>query len=141
MGSPAPPRGSQRPHLEDVDLRGLPGLRGHVQLVEVVAGDDEDDGGGAEGHPLLGPLPAAAARRPRRHDRSDGAALHRSHQGALFEAAGEPRAEQPQQAAPELKREERELQHSEETMRKILFSLWNELFLTAEKLNILHYLV
>lgn len=70
-------------------------------MMEVIAGDDEDDGGGAEGHLLLGSVPGAA--RPGRDDRSDGA-LDRS-KGALFEAAlqpREPRAEQLQQTAPEL---------------------------------------
>lgn len=70
-------------------------------MVEVIGGDDEDDGGGTEGHPLLGSVPAAA--RPGHDDRSDGA-LDRS-QGALFEAAlqpREPRTEQLQQTAPEL---------------------------------------
>lgn len=69
--------------------------------MEVIAGDDEDDRGGAEGHPLLWPVPPAAC--PGHDDRSDGA-LDRS-QGALVEVAlqpREPRAEQLQQTASEL---------------------------------------
>lgn len=57
-------------------------------MVEVVvAGDDEDDGGVAESHPLLGSGPSAAGRSGH-DDRSDGA-LDRS-QGALFEATLQP---------------------------------------------------
>lgn len=70
-------------------------------MVEVVAGDDEDDGGGAEGHPFLRSVPAAT--RSGHDDRPDGA-LDRS-QGAIFEAPlqpGEARTEQLQQTAPEL---------------------------------------
>lgn len=68
--------------------------------MEVIAGDDEDDGGGAEGHPLLGSVPVAA--RPGHNDWSDGA-LDRS-QGALFEVEvpREARTEQLQQTAAEL---------------------------------------
>lgn len=69
--------------------------------MEVITGDDEDDGGGAEGHPLFGPLLAAA--RAGYDDGSDGA-LH-ARQGALFKVAlqpGEPRAQQLQQTAAEL---------------------------------------
>lgn len=71
-------------------------------MADVIPGDDEDNGGGAESHPLLGPDPAAAARRGH-HDRSNGA-LNRS-QGALFEVALQtryPRAEQLHQTAAEL---------------------------------------
>lgn len=74
-------------------------------MVEVIAGDDEDDGGGAEGHPLFGSLLAAA--RARHDDRSDGALDPR--QGTLFEVAlqpGDPRTEQLQQTAPELGEDE-----------------------------------
>lgn len=87
--------------MDDIDVRGISSLRGHVQAVEVVAGDDEDDGGGAEGHLLLGSVPAATC--PGHDDRPDGA-LDRGER-ALFEAALQPRearAEQLQQTAPEL---------------------------------------
>lgn len=70
-------------------------------MAEVVAGDDEDDGRGAEGHLLLGSVVGAA--RPGHDDGSDGA-LDLSKR-ALFEAAlqpGEPGAEQLQQTAAEL---------------------------------------
>lgn len=93
--------GSQRPHLDGVNIRGIPRFRGHVQLTKVVAGDDEDDGGGAECHLLLGSVPLAA--RPGHDDGPDGA-LDRSER-PFFEAAlqpREPRAEQLQQAVPEL---------------------------------------
>lgn len=69
--------------------------------MKVIAGDDEDNRRGAEGHPLLGAVPAAV--RPRYHDGPDGP-LDRS-QGALFEAVLEPResgAEQLQQTATKL---------------------------------------
>lgn len=95
------PRGSQWPHLDDINLCGISGLGGHIQVVEVIAGDDEDDGGGAEGHLLLGSVPGAA--RPGHNNRSDGALDWRK--GALFEAVlqpRQPRAEQLQQTAPEL---------------------------------------
>lgn len=94
---------SQWPHFNDINLRGLSSLGGlDVQLVEVIAGDDEDDGGGAEGHPLFG-SPFAAAALAGYNDRSDRALDAR--QGVLFEVAlqpREPRAQQLQQAAPEL---------------------------------------
>lgn len=93
--------GSQRPHLDGVNVRGIPRFRGHVQLTKVVAGDDEDDGGGAKCHLLLGSVPLAA--RPGHDDGPDGA-LDRSER-PFFEAAlqpREPRAEQLQQAVPEL---------------------------------------
>lgn len=93
--------GSQGPHLDDVNVRGIPRIRGHVQLTTAVAGDDEDDGGGAERHLLLGPVPLAAG--PGRDDGPDGA-RDRS-EGPFLEAAlqpGEARAEQLQQAVPEL---------------------------------------
>lgn len=93
--------GSQRFHLDAVDLRCTSSLGGEVQPLQVVAGDDEDDGGGVEGDPLLGPLPAVT--RVGHDDGPDGA-LGRS-QGPLFEVALEPRdprAEQPQETAPEL---------------------------------------
>lgn len=94
---------SQWPHLNDVKCRGIRRIGGDVQLLEVVAGDDEDDGGGAEGHLLLGSVPCAA--RPGHDDWPYGALGRR--QGALFEAAlrpGEPGAEQLHQTAPELRR-------------------------------------
>lgn len=56
-------------------------------MVEFIAGDDEDDGGGAEGHPLLGSVPAAARAG---HDDGPDGALHPI-QGAFFEAALQPR--------------------------------------------------
>lgn len=93
--------GSQRPHLDGVNVRGVPGFGGHVQLTKVVAGDDEDDGGGAECHLLLGS--GAFAARPGNDDGPDGT-LHRSER-PLFEAVLQPReagAEQLQQTAPEL---------------------------------------
>lgn len=70
-------------------------------MAEVIAGDDEDDGRGAEGHLLLRSVTFSA--RPGHDDRSDGA-LHRS-KGPFFEAALQPRepgAEQLQQTASEL---------------------------------------
>lgn len=100
-GEKSSPCGSQWPHLNDINLRGISSLGGHVQTAEVISGDDEDDGGGAEGHPLFGSVPAAA--RAGHNNRSDGA-LDRS-QGTLFETAlqpREPRTEQLQQTAPEL---------------------------------------
>lgn len=93
--------GSQRPHLDDVNVRGILRFRGHLQLTKVLAGDDEDDGGGAECHLLLGSVPLAA--RPGHDDGPDGA-LDRSER-PFFEAALQPRepgAEQLQQAVPEL---------------------------------------
>lgn len=96
------PCGSQRPHLNDINFSGIPRLGGHIKVTEVIAGDDEDDGGGAEGHLLLGSVPAAA--RLGHDDWPDGA-LDRS-EGPLFEAAlqpREPRAEQLQQTAAELR--------------------------------------
>ena len=81
--SPSP--ASQWPHLDDVDLRGDPVCCGRLaRMVEVVAGDDEDDGGGAEGHPLLGPVPAHAG-----HDAGPEGPLDRS-QGQLVDVALEP---------------------------------------------------
>lgn len=71
-------------------------------MVEVIAGDDEDDGGGAKRHPLFGSDPASAS--VGHNDRPDGA-LDRS-QGALLEATlqpGEPRTEELQQTAAELR--------------------------------------
>jgi len=101
---PPPPLGpaSQRAHLDDVDLRGVPGVRlgALVRGVEVVAGDDEHDGGGAEGDPLLGPgVPPPAGH----HDGSDGP-LH-GRQGPLVDAVlqpGDAPAQQLQEAAPDL---------------------------------------
>lgn len=102
-------RGSQWPHLDDVNLWGIPRLGGNVELLEVVAGDDEDDGGGVEGDPLLGPVPGFT--RAGHDDGSDGALGGR--QGALFEVLLEPgdpaeesRAEQLHEVAPELGQEE-----------------------------------
>lgn len=98
---------SQRPHLNGVHLGGRPGFGGRVQLAAVVAGDDEDNRGGAERHLLLGPGDSAA--RLGQDDGSDGAPRRR--QRRLFETAlqpGEARAEQPQQTAPELRRGRRD---------------------------------
>lgn len=81
------PHGSQWPHLDDINVCGTSTPGGHTQVVEVIAGDDEDDGGGAEGHLLLGSVPGAA--RPGHDDGSDGALDRR--EGALFEAALQPR--------------------------------------------------
>lgn len=78
--------GSQRPHLDGVDVGGVPGLGGRVQLTAVIAGDDEDDGGGAECHLLLGPGAPAAG--PGHDDGPDGA-LHRGER-PLLEAALQP---------------------------------------------------
>lgn len=75
-------------------------------MVEVIAGDDEDDGRGAEGHLLLGSVAGAA--RPG-HDDGPDRALHLGER-ALFEAAlqpGDARAEQLQQTPAELE-EQRE---------------------------------
>lgn len=97
MSSP----GSQRPHLKDINLLGLCSVRGHIQVLEVITGDNEDDGGGAESNPLLGSNPAAACAGD--NDGSDGALDRR--QGALFETVLRPRqsrAEQLQQTAAEL---------------------------------------
>lgn len=72
--------------------------------MEVVAGDDEDDGGGAEGHLLLGSVAGAA--RPGHDDGPDGP-LHLG-EGALLEAAlqpADPGAEQLQQTPAELQEE------------------------------------
>lgn len=55
-------------------------------MVEVIAGDDEDDGRGAEGHLLLGPV--AGTTRPGHDDGSD-RVLYLSER-ALFEAALQP---------------------------------------------------
>lgn len=76
-------------------------------MVDVFTGDDEDDGGRAEGDPLLGSVLAAMS--AGRDDRTDGTLDRR--QGALFEAVlqpREPRTEQLQQTAPELSEDERE---------------------------------
>lgn len=97
---------SQRPHLNDIDLRGIPRFGGDIQVVEVIAGDNEDDGRGAEGHLLLGSVTGAA--RPGHDDGSDGA-LDLSKR-TLFEAAlqpGQAGAEQLQQTAAELGEHER----------------------------------
>lgn len=94
-------RGSQRSHLDDVDLGRSSGLGGQVELLEVVTGDDEDDGGGVEGDPLLGPLPAVTG--AGHHDGSDGA-LGRA-QGPLLQVVLEPRdpgTQQLEEAASEL---------------------------------------
>lgn len=96
---------SQWPHLDGVNVGRVPGLGAHVQLTKVIAGDDEDNGGGAERHLLLGP--GAFATRPGHDDGPDGA-LHR-HKRPLFEAAlqpGEAGAEQLQQTAAELERQQ-----------------------------------
>lgn len=100
---------SQWPHLDGVNVGGVPGLGAHVQLMKVIAGDNEDNGGGAERHLLLGP--GAFATRPGHDDGPDGA-LHRHkhrHKRPLFEAAlqpGEAGTEQLQQTAAELERQE-----------------------------------
>ncbi|MEQ2275614.1 hypothetical protein XENORESO_006143 [Xenotaenia resolanae] len=101
--------GSQRPHLDDISLRGISGLGGNIKLLEVIAGDDEDNGGGVEGNPLLGSVPGVA--RVGHDDGSDGALGGR--QGALFEVFLQPgdlvedsRAEQLQEVPPELGQEE-----------------------------------
>lgn len=93
--------GSQRPHLDAVNVGGVPSFGGHVQLTKVIAGDDEDDGGGAECHLLLGP--GAFAERPGHDDGPDGV-LHGGKR-PLFEAVLQPReagAEQLQQTVAEL---------------------------------------
>lgn len=102
VGEKSSPCGLQWPHLNDINLRGISSLGGHVQSAEVIGGDDEDDGRGAEGHPLFGSVPGAA--RAGHDDRPDGT-LDRS-QGALFEVSlkpREPRTEQLQQTAPKLR--------------------------------------
>ena len=58
---------SQRSHLDDVDLRRGAVFGGNVQVVDIVSGDDEDDRGGTEGHPLLG-----AVSTPTHNDWPDG---------------------------------------------------------------------
>lgn len=73
--------GSQRPHLDDISPRGISSLGGNVKLLEVVTGDDEDDGGGVEGDPLLGSVSGVA--RAGYDDGSDGALSGR--QRALLE--------------------------------------------------------
>ena len=78
---------SQWPDLNDINLRGVSGIGGHIQVLEIIAGDNEDDGGGAEGHPLFGSVPGAAGAG---HDNRPNGALDRS-QGALFEAVLQPR--------------------------------------------------
>lgn len=95
------PGASQRPHLDGVDVRGVPGFGAHVRLRKAIAGDDEDDGGGAESHLLL--RSGAFGARPGHDDGPDGALHWR--EGPLFEAALQPReagAEQLQQTAAEL---------------------------------------
>lgn len=70
-------------------------------MAEVIAGNDEDDGRGAEGNLLLRSVTFAAL--PGHDDWSDGA-LHRG-KGTFFEAALQPRepgAEQLQQTPSEL---------------------------------------
>lgn len=70
-------------------------------MVHVVVGDDEDDGGGAEGHPLLWSFPIPSVGH---EDWADGP-LDAPGQGAVLDAALNPRelgAQQLQQAAPEL---------------------------------------
>lgn len=96
-----PPVSLQRTHLDDVDLRVAvaPGL--DVQRVCVV-GDDEDYGGRAEGHPLLGPVRAAAGH----HDGPDGPLL--TGQRPLLDdvlETDQTRAEQLQQAPAKLQRQ------------------------------------
>lgn len=76
-------------------------------MVEVIAGDDEDNGRGAKSHLLLGSV--ACTTRPRHDDGSDGA-VHLSER-ALFEASlqpGDSRAEQLQQTTAELEEEQAE---------------------------------
>lgn len=76
-------------------------------MAEVIASDDEDNGRGAEGHLLLGSVAGTA--RPR-HDNGPDRALRLSER-ALFEAAlqpGDSRAEQLQQTAAELEKEQAE---------------------------------
>lgn len=93
--------GSQWLHLNDINLCGISSPGGHVQMAEVITCDDENDGGGAEGHLLLGSVPGAT--RPGHDDWSYGP-LDRS-QGALFETALQPRearAEKLEQTAPKL---------------------------------------
>lgn len=95
----------QWPHLDGVNIGGDLGVGAHVQLTKAIAGDDEDNGGGAERHLLLGPGPFAA--RPGHDDGPDGA-LH-GRKRPLFEAAlqpGEAGAEQLQQTAAELEPQE-----------------------------------
>lgn len=102
VGGGSSPCGSQRPHLNDINFSGIPRLGGHIKVTEVIAGDDEDDGGGAEGHLLLGSVPAAARLG---HDDWPYGALDWS-EGPLFEATlqpRKPRAEQLQQTAAELR--------------------------------------
>lgn len=97
--------------MDDVHPRGIYGLGGDVELLEVVAGDDEDDGGGVEGDPLLGPVPGVAGAGD--DDGADGALGGR--QRALFEVLlqpgdlmEEPGAEQLQEVTPELEEEDEE---------------------------------
>lgn len=50
---------SKRSDLNHVDFLYVVKFRGDVQRISLVAGDDEDDGGRAEGHPLFGPVRSA----------------------------------------------------------------------------------
>ena len=93
--------GSQRPHLNGVNIGGVPSLGARVELTEAIAGDDEDDGGGAEGHLFLGP--GACAARPGRNNGPDGALRQGERRlcGAALQP-GQGAAEQLQQTAAEL---------------------------------------
>lgn len=95
----SPQDGSKRSDLNHVDFWYVVILRGDVQRISIIVGDDEYDGGRAEGHPLFGPVRSALWH----HDGAYG--MFHAGQGAVLNAflqAGQPRTQQLQHASTKL---------------------------------------